>query len=372
MEPITDASPYVNSNQASLNPVTEKFKAAVTVNTLSNLARYTLRRNTPFNPVYFIRLAWIMGNKGALEKAVREFRILRQKTSIEHLQEELEAYKSLETLNDELKNELRYEFTGYFGRMIEIASPNERERVIQSYIEYGVESISLEGCEIYDVSEVIAKIGKISSLKHLNLCRLNLRGVDLGQLPKSLESLILSFCELENDDLLHLPNLEELILYGNGKITDKALDFLPKSLKVLSLCQCVGIMGSGLKYLGSSLEALFLDGCSHVSDKDIAEIPKSVKVLSLSECDLTDEGMKCIPREVEELTLWQCRHITDRGIAFLPATIQQLNIAHTLIEGIGFSRLPKNLKEMHHSIESFRIINELSQFNRTIKMFFIG
>lgn len=372
MEPVAFPLPCLKGNEASLNPVTEKFKAAVTVDTLSHLARFTVRRNTPFNPAYFIRLAWIMGNKGALDKALREFRILRQKTSIEHLKEELEAYKSLETLNEELKNELRYEFAGYFGRMIEIASPHERDRVIQSYIEYGVESISLEGCEIEDISEVIAKMGKIASLKHLNLRRHNLRGVDLSRLPKSLENLILSFCELENEDILHLPNLEELILYGNGKITDKALDFLPKSLKVLSLCQCTGIMGSGLKYLGTSLEALFLDGCSHISDKDMAEIPQSVKVLSLSECDLTDEGMKWIPREVEELTLWQCRHITDRGLAFLPATIQRLNIAHTLIEGVGFSRLPKNLKEMHHSIESFRTTEELSQFNRTIKMLYIG
>ena len=374
MEPVILAPHSIDRNEKPpVNKLTEKFNAVVSSDGMSNTVKPTVTHKAPFNHSYHIRLAWIMGNKDALHKALSDFRSLRDKKTIVDLDDELEAYKSLETLNDDLRNELRYEFAGYFGRMIEITSFEARDRLFQSYIEYGVESIAFEGCEIDDVSGVIFKLGKITSLKHLNLRRLNLKGVDLDNLPKGLVSLILSYCEIENDDLKYLPpNLDELILLGNEKLTDRALDLVPKKVKILSLCRCTGITGTGLKNLGPQIEALFLDGCSLISDKEISEIPKSVKVLSVSGCNLTDEGLLGIPREVEELVLWQCSLITDKGIAFLPPKLQLLNIAHTLIEGTGFSRLPSTLKDMYHSIGSFKGVEEIPHFNGTIRLFYIG
>lgn len=373
MEPVARAQVDWEKSKDTNNTIIDA--AAILQPMVRDLA--SERRKLAFNPKhefkhsYLIRLAYVMGNKDALDRAVCDFIAERYQKNAADCQEQLEAYISLDRLNEELRNFLKSEFSTYFGKVLAQATPVEQDRLVSLYNEYGVEHLAFG--EVDDLNELLSKIAKIQSIRHLDLSYLPLSGINLGVLSQDLVSLSLSHCGLCDDDLVDLPkNLEELILYGNDRITDKALIHIPKKIRLLSLCYCTNIVGTGLKDLGKNLEQLFLDGCAFITAKEIAEIPPSVKGLSLSKLSLTSEDLRLIPRGVIELCLYECSQITDDGIAHLPPILERVNIAFTHVEGTKFSRLPSKLKLLQHSIASFKGMKEFPHFGSKIVLEYLG
>eukprot|EP00397_Hematodinium_sp_SG-2012_P036724 GEMP01039681.1.p1 GENE.GEMP01039681.1~~GEMP01039681.1.p1 ORF type:complete len:317 (+),score=47.09 GEMP01039681.1:56-1006(+) len=183
----------------------------------------------------------------------------------------------------------------------------------------------------------------------------SLTGDHLSNLPSSLRSLNVNGChQIDNDAVVDFckrcPNLEELQLYWNTRITDVALKAIAtcKKIRRLNLSGCQKIADEGVSALHClQLEQLNMTRCPRVSHRalrrglrsshetleililyanpQITEVPfdhfTKLKQVDLCGSQLADEVLiklsKC--SELESANLTWCVNVTDYGVMALVA-----------------------------------------------------
>ncbi|RLV92663.1 hypothetical protein JA1_003019 [Spathaspora sp. JA1] len=245
---------------------------------------------------------------------------------------------------------------------------------------------------------------------------------DLGNLPSSLEELILDNNEIDNNDLtniLSLTKLKYLSMISTGLISINGNKF-PKTLQVLKLdknelSELINIdFGNNLIKLnlaGNNLNKFnieqyklkfppslqYLDLSNNpLEEIDTLFIPRSVQGLQLNGVNIpcNNHLLSHIPRGIQELELnntgkiqhcplldfasylpnlksvnMEGNHIVSMEQMKFPYTLERLNLASNLISIIPFGLIPKNIKYLqfnnnHVSLEGlkFPVLPQLEYF----------
>lgn len=126
------------------------------------------------------------------------------------------------------------------------------------------------------------RVGKMDSLRTLVLTETPITNAQAFLLPKHVEKLDLSGCQLDDeamDAFVEMNRLQELHL-NSLKITDEGLKKLPSAIKLLSLNGCKNITDDGVSWLTARryLNTVFLRRCPKVTKSAVEKFGSAVDV----------------------------------------------------------------------------------------------
>lgn len=195
------------------------------------------------------------------------------------------------------------------------------------------------------LAPLIDKLPK--TLKTLDLMSCKLDQVDYSKLPETLENLRIVHL-LKNDDIQKLPrNLKSLDI-SDCQLTDETIEHLPPDLHSLNLSGCgTNISADALDKLPKKLKTLNLARWRSLSDQSIDKLPKTLLSLNLHGCrELTDSSMTDLPQDLRHLVISGCTKLTDEAIKNLPPDLQSLEMTGCQITDQGFKNQLRKLKSL--------------------------
>jgi len=170
--------------------------------------------------------------------------------------------------------------------------------------------LTLHVTRCYIPALVVVYIGKLNSLRELDLSGTNVNDYYIHSISSSLTKL-------------------RILNVSNSSITDNGLKFLKNMthLEETVLAGCSNLTDVGVSHTACvlTLRRLNLSCCYNITDAALSHVSvlNQLRKLDLSHCNITDQGLFLLRtlKKLEELNLTSCYGVSDTGIQNVTADI---------------------------------------------------